>query len=80
MSGYVSERPVPWDEGFIEALGNPNHFRITPMAVVDYGGEAPAPSGPHGWEPLLPAAQPLPEQPTSRWARLRAALRRGAKA
>jgi hypothetical protein len=75
MSGYVDEQGRNWDDGFIEALGNPNHFRITPMAVVDYS-EAPAPSGPHGWEPLLPCAQPEPpEQPTSRWALLKAALR-----
>jgi hypothetical protein len=74
MSGYVSEEPRNWDEGYIEALANPNHFRFTPCEIIDYS-QAPAEAGPHGWEPLLTAQSEPPEQPTSRWAQLKAALR-----
>jgi hypothetical protein len=74
LSGYVDERGRAWDDGFIEALANPNHFRFTPCEVVDYTN-APAEAGPLGWEPLLTAQPEPPEQPTSRWALLKAALR-----
>jgi hypothetical protein len=73
MSGYVDEQGRNWDDGFIQMLNDPAHFRITPCEVVDYTN-APAEAGPLGWEPLLPGAQPEPpEQPTRRWARLRKA-------
>jgi hypothetical protein len=78
MSGYVSEEPRNWDDGFIETLGNPNHFRITPCEVVDYTN-APAERGPASWEPLLAAQPEPPEQPRSRWALLKAVFTRGAK-
>jgi hypothetical protein len=72
MSGYVSEEPRHWDDGFIEALGNPAHYRRTEMAVVDYSA-APPPA-----DDLLPSLAGSPEpEPPSRWALLKAALRGG---
>jgi hypothetical protein len=68
---YVGDEPVPWSDGYFEALSNPAHYRVTPCAVVDYSQAQPE-TGPHGWEPLL-TAQPQPERPSSRWARLRKA-------
>jgi hypothetical protein len=52
MSGYVDEQGRNWDDGFIQMLGDPAHFRITPCEVVDYSA-APAETGPAGCEPLL---------------------------
>jgi hypothetical protein len=71
MSGYQVEEPVPWSDGYIEMLSDPNHFKITPCAVVDYTNSAPPD------DLLLPslASPPEPEQPASRWQRLRAAWR-----
>jgi hypothetical protein len=71
---YVSEEPMNWDDGFVQALADPNHYRRREMAVVDYSA-APAELGPAGWQPLLNAKPEPPEQPTSRWALLRALLR-----
>jgi hypothetical protein len=44
MSGYVSEEPRHWDDGFIQMLSDPAHFKITPCEVVDYS-QAPAERG-----------------------------------
>jgi hypothetical protein len=75
MSGYphVSEEPKAWDEGFIQMLGDPAHYRRTEMHVVDYSA-ASVEAGPRGWEPLIDP-KPEPEQPPSRWALLKAAIR-----
>jgi hypothetical protein len=70
----VDEQGRNWDDGFIQMLGDPAHFRITPCEVVDYSA-APAETGPAGCEPLLGAQPEPPEPPTSRWALLRALLR-----
>jgi len=64
---------VPEDQlapGVLEMLASPEHYRRSPMEVVDYS-HAPEPEGP--WLPSL--ASP-PEVEPSRWARLKAALRR----
>jgi len=76
---YVGEEPVPWSDRYLEMIGDPAHFKITEMAVVDYTN-APAETGPAGWEPLFTAGAEPPEQPTSRWALLKAVFHRGAKA
>jgi hypothetical protein len=73
MSGYVDEVGRHWDDGFVQMLNDPAHLKITPCEVVDYSA-ATAELGPPGWQPLL-SAQPEPEQPPSRWARLRKAWR-----
>jgi hypothetical protein len=74
MSGYVDEKGRNWDEGFIQALSDPNHFRLTEMQVVDYSNSPPAEAGPLGWEPLL-HSKPEPEPERNRWARAWAVLR-----
>jgi hypothetical protein len=73
VSGYVDETGRHWDDGLIQALSDPNHFKITPCEVVDYSA-APPPDD----DLLLPSlgGSPEPEpEPPGRWARLRKAWR-----
>lgn len=72
---FVPDDPVQLAPGLSEMLADPNHYRRSEMAVVDYSEGWPDEPG---LEPLGSLAGPKPEpDPPSRWARLRAALRGG---
>jgi hypothetical protein len=44
--------PLQLAPGVAEMLADPNHYRRSEMAVVDYSNVSPE-AGPPGWEPLL---------------------------
>jgi hypothetical protein len=75
VSGYVPEDPLALAPGVAELLADPNHYKRTPMEVVDYS-DAPLLA-----EDVLPSltSQPEPEAP-GRWQRFRAWLTREAAA
>jgi hypothetical protein len=67
---YVPEEPLRLSPGVAEMLADPNHYRHSEMAVVDYTNSPPPD------DDLLPSLAGSPEpEPPSRWARLRRAWR-----
>jgi hypothetical protein len=70
---YVAEHPLTLPPGVAEMISSAEHYRRSPMEVVDYS-KAPPEAGAFGWEPLLDS-QPEPEPEPSYFRKLWAALR-----